>query len=83
MTPKPTPAQLAAVRYADALSRGKFLPTPRRDVICRAAEAGLVEVELQYVHSGLTYRSRQRLEISHIKVTDAGRALLDNLDATE
>lgn len=78
--PKLTAPQLGALRlYAmpdgEAIRQGWW---PRRDVTGRLAQLGLLKVRTEMVHQGLTYRSRQRLEVVHVTVTTEGRALLDS-----
>lgn len=77
---KLTAPQLAALRLY-ALPDGEALRLgwwPRRDVTGRLAALGLVTVRTALVHQGLTYRSRQRLDIVHVAVTPEGRGLLDS-----
>lgn len=77
---KLTAPQLAALQLY-ALPDGKRIRqgwTPRRDVVNRLAHLGLVAVRREWVHNGLTYRSKQRLAIVDVKVTDAGRQLIMN-----
>lgn len=75
---KLTGPQLAALRlYAlpdsEAVRQGWW---PRRNVTGRLAALGLLDVRTGMVHTGTTYRSRQRLDIVHVSVTAKGRALL-------
>lgn len=53
--------------------------SPRADVRGRLGALGLLTFRIEWVHTGLTYRSRQRLTVVDVFVTDAGRALLDSL----
>lgn len=76
---KLTAPQLAALQLY-ALPDGQRIRqgwTPRRDVVGRLAALGLVAVRADWVHNGLTYRSKQRLAVVDVKVTPTGRALLD------
>jgi hypothetical protein len=74
-----TAPQLAALRHfaqSDA-ERNRAGWTPRIDVIGRLAALGLVRTRTAWVHNGLTYRSRQRLAVVDVYVTDTGRAVLN------
>lgn len=77
---KLTAPQLAALKLY-ALPDGQRIRqgwTPRRDVTGRLAHLGLVAVRTEWVHNGATYRSKQRLAIVDVKVTEAGRQLIMN-----
>ena len=79
---KLTAPQLQALRYYATEGRERWrIPSPRADVRGRLGALGLLRFRTEWVHRGLTYRSRQRLTVVDVFVTDAGRVLL--AEATE
>jgi hypothetical protein len=80
---KLTEPQLAALQYYGTDSRERWRVHaswgPRADVRGRLVSMGLLSVRTAMVHAGTTYRSRQRLAVVDVHMTDAGRALLDSL----
>jgi hypothetical protein len=77
---KLTAPQLAALRFyaTEGPERWK-MPSPRADVRGALGALGLLRFRTEWVHTGLTYRSRQRYTVVDVYMTDAGRALLDSL----
>lgn len=78
---KLTAPQLAALRFF-ALPDSERIRAdrrPRRDLVGRLSPLGLLNVRTAWVHIGTTYRSKQRLAVVDVHVTDAGRALLAEL----
>lgn len=78
---KLTAAQLRALRFyvTEDPARWKTDRYPRADVRGRLGALGLLSFRTAMVHTGTTYRSRQRLAVVDVYVTDAGRILLDSL----
>lgn len=78
---KLTPAQVRALRFyaAEGPTRWKADRYPRADVRGRLGALGLLSFRTAMVHTGTTYRSRQRLAVVDVYVTDKGRALLNDL----
>ena len=74
---KLTAPQLAALRYYATEGYPRYkLSGPRANVRDRLVRLGLLTVRTAMVRTGTTYRSRQRLAVVDVHVTDAGRALL-------
>jgi len=78
---KLTAPQLLALRFYASSDRERWTADryPRADVRGRLGALGLLSFRTAMVHTGTTYRSRQRLAVVDVYVTDAGRALLDSL----
>lgn len=78
---KLTAPQLQALRFYASSDRERWQADryPRADVRGRLGALGLLSFRTAMVHSGTTYRSRQRLAVVDVYVTDAGRALLDSI----
>lgn len=80
---KLTAPQLRVLRYYAAgvrTNRDAVFGPPRRDVRGRLVQMGLLSVRTAMVHTGTTYRSKQRLAVVDVYVTDAGRALLAEIE---
>lgn len=80
-----TVPQLRVLRYyaAPLRDRDYTVRSPRRDVRGRLVQMGLLSVRTAMVHTGITYRSKQRLAVVDVYVTDAGRAYLESVDKPE
>lgn len=75
-----TGPQLQALRfYATEGSQRWQQPSPRADVRGRLVQLGLLTVRTAWVHNGITYRSKQRLAVVDVHMTDSGRAALAKL----
>jgi hypothetical protein len=78
---KLTAPQVEALRFYATQSPERWRADryPRADVRGRLGALGLLSFRTAMVHVGTTYRSRQRLAVVDVYVTDAGRALLAQL----
>lgn len=78
---KLTAPQLAALRFYASEGRERWAADryPRADVRGRLGALGLLSFRTAMVHTGTTYRSKQRLMVTDVYVSEAGRALLANL----
>lgn len=79
---KLTVPQVEALRFyaTESSERWRVERYPRADVRSRLGTLGLLSFRTAMVHAGITYRSRQRLAVVDVYVTDAGHALLIQFD---
>jgi hypothetical protein len=74
---RPSAGRAAVLRHrAPGALEGARQLGPRADVRGRLGALGLLSFRTAWVHTGTTYRSRQRLAVVDVHVTDAGRQLL-------